>query len=104
MPFEPGKKKTGGRKKGTPNKRPDLLLMIQDRFPGWHPIMAMAEIANDTTEITENGIKKKKVDDNLRFQACKEVCKYIVPQLKAVELSSSEAAPFTININKKVGD
>lgn len=67
--------KTGGRQKGTPNKNKQALLeAIQDRFPEYHPVLAMAEIAND-----------EKADPAMRFQAHKEVAQYIEPKRKAVE-------------------
>jgi len=69
--------KTGGRKKGSPNKdKQELIDMIQEKFPEYHPLLAMAEIANDD-----------KSDKNLQLQASKEVAKYIVPQLKSVDHS-----------------
>lgn len=61
--------KTGGRKKGTPNvESKELLEMLNEKYPGYHPVMAMAEIANN-----------KKNDLSLVFQANKEVAKYICP-------------------------
>ena len=38
----------GGRKKGTPNQdKQELIDMIQEKFPNYHPLLALAEIAND---------------------------------------------------------
>lgn len=94
--------KTGGRKKGTPNKdKQDLLDMIQDKFPDYHPLLAMVEIANNEEEVvmvTKKGIdiKVNAVTEDTKFQAHKEVCKYIVPQLKAIEHSGVDGAPITI--------
>lgn len=69
------REKTGGREKGTTNKdKQELIRMIQKKFPKYHPLMALAEIAND-----------KESDKNLKLQASKEVCKYIVPQLKSID-------------------
>lgn len=73
-----------GRKKGTPNaERKDLMQILHDKFPGYNPVAAMAEMAND-----------KKLDDNLRLQAHKEVAKYTFPQLKAIEVSAGNGATF----------
>lgn len=69
--------KTGGRQVGTPNnERKDLLEMLAERYPGYHPVISMADIANN-----------QKLDQNLRFQANKEVAKYISPQLKAMGIT-----------------
>ena len=59
---------------GSPNKpKRALLALLQERFPGWHPVVHMAEIANDEAQAIE-----------LRFNAAREVAKYVTPQLKAV--------------------
>ena len=75
---KPGERR-GGRKKGIPNKdKRELIDMIQERFPGYHPVLAMAEIANDLDN-----------DKKLRFDATKEVAQYVVPKRKAVEVSGN---------------
>ncbi|ODB82747.1 hypothetical protein A3193_18535 [Candidatus Thiodiazotropha endoloripes] len=76
--------KTGGRQKGTPNKdKQPLLDALEGKWPGYHPVIAMAEIAND-----------EKLPKELRFQAHKEVAQYIEPKKKAVELSQGSGEPF----------
>lgn len=70
-------RKTGGRQKGTPNKpKQELLAKIQEQYPGYHPVMAMAALAND-----------EDAPDFLRFQANKEVAQYIEPKRKALEVT-----------------
>jgi len=70
-------KKTGGRKKGIPNRdTQEISEMLKEKFPDYHPVIALAAIANN-----------KKVDLSLRLQANKEVAKYVCPQLKAMELN-----------------
>jgi len=54
----------------TSKLRDDLLK----KFPEYNPVISLAVIANDE----KNGI-------DIRVQAHKEVCRYIFPQLKAVE-------------------
>lgn len=72
--------KSGGRKQGTPNQnRKELIELLNDKYPGYHPVIAMADIANNAKE-----------DKNLIFQANKEVAKYFSPQLKAVEVNITE--------------
>lgn len=87
--------KTGGRKKGVPNgERKDLFQILHDKFPGYNPVAAMAEMAND-----------KKLDDNLRLQAHKEVAKYTFPQLKAIEVNGNMTGVQVIRfIREDAGD
>lgn len=81
---KPGERR-GGRAKGTPNKdKQSLLQLIQQKFPGYHPVIAMAEIANSDDET---------VDLNTRFQAHKEVAQYVEPKRKAVEHSGEGGGP-----------
>lgn len=67
--------KSGGREKGASNKdKKHFLETIQEKYPNYHPVVAMAEIANDLTN-----------DVVLRFHANKEVAKFTTPTLRAVE-------------------
>ena len=78
----PGERR-GGRQKGTPNKDKQAFLdVLAKRFPNYHPVVAMAEIANDP-----------EVDLNLRFSASKEVAQYVAPKLKNVEHSTNPDSP-----------
>ena len=71
--------KTGGREKGTPNKeRKDLVELLNDKYPNYNPVIALAVIANTSKS------------ELLRFQAHKEVAKYIAPQLKSIEFKEKE--------------
>jgi len=98
------REKTGGRKKGTPNKeKQELLDMIQEKFPDYHPLLAMVEIANNeeiVVMVTKKGldIEVNAVTEDTKFQAHKEVCKYIVPQLKAIEHTGKDGAPIEVQI------
>ena len=60
------------------------MARLDARFPGWHPVVQMAEIANDETLPIQE-----------RFQAAKEVAKYVTPQLKAIEHSGAIESPLT---------
>ena len=67
--------KTGGREQGTPNRdRKELLELLGEKYPNYHPVIALAEIAHNSK------------NEVLRFQAHKEVAKYVSPQLKAIEV------------------
>ena len=62
---------------GSPNKnKRGLLARLQQEFPNYHPIVEMARLANDP-----------EADEQTRFNANKEVAKYVTPQLKAVDLT-----------------
>ena len=77
-------KKTGGRQKGTPNKDTKALQdRIAERYPGWDPVEAMAEIAQDDTN-----------DVMIRLAALKEIAQYIHPKRKAIEHTGKDGAPL----------
>ena len=90
MPFERGHKKTGGRKKGTPNKisliRADELLLEL----GINPIKKLIEIAeSDETTIDQ------------RINCYKEIAKYTYPRLKLQDLrlnSIDDNTPMVIKL------
>jgi hypothetical protein len=91
MSFTKGKSgNPDGRPKGTPNKqKKELWELMRERFPNYHPVLAMTAIAtNEENEL------------NLRLMAHKEVAKYLCPQLKAVEqnIQFTETSPPIINI------
>lgn len=70
--------KTGGRQKGTPNKRTkELIAAIEEVCPNYDPVVAMAKIANDANQ-----------DPNLRIQCHKEVAQYVHAKRKAVEIDA----------------
>lgn len=55
----------------------DLLEAIQLRYPNYHPLIAIAEIAHS-----------HEADIELKFQCHKTIAKYIEPELKAVEVKT----------------
>jgi hypothetical protein len=64
-----------GSRKGVPNQpKRALLALLNEKYPGYHPILEMAAIANDTD-----------VDLAMRAGMHKEIAQYVVPKLKAVE-------------------
>ena len=81
-------RKTGGRKKGTPNKaKGELLALIKDKWPNYHPVLAMCEVANDPSNSVE-----------LRFAANKEVSQYIEPKRKSTEHAGADGGPVQISV------
>ena len=72
---------------GLPNKNKQaLILLLEAKYPGWHPVMQLADIAND-----------EDAEDKMRFDAAKEVAQYVTPKLKAVE-HSGDMGPVRIEI------
>lgn len=79
-------KKTGGRQKGTPNKDTKALQdRIASKYPGWDPVEAMAEIAQDDQN-----------DVMIRLAALKEIAQYIHPKRKAIEHSTPPGDAFVV--------
>ena len=62
---------------GVPNKNKQALIkLLQARYPGYHPVMEMADIANDK----ENPVE-------LRANMHKEIAMYVEPKRKSIEVS-----------------
>ena len=55
--------------------------LVREYFGDWNPVLAMCAIANDETRPIE-----------LRFQACKEVAKYLEPKRRTEFYSPSTPA------------
>lgn len=84
-----GNRQGSGRPKGAHNKdKQELIDMINVKYPDYHPLLALADIANDSDN-----------DKNLQFQASKEICKYIVPQLKSIDHSFVDKLNITVRVN-----
>jgi hypothetical protein len=63
---------------GVPNKpKRALLRLLQEKYPGYHPVLSMAEIANNPDN-----------DVTLRAQMHKEVARYVEPLLQAVSIGN----------------
>ena len=55
-----------------------VLEMLQQRYPGYHPLIAIADIAN-------SGAASE--DIKLQFDCHKTIAEYVLPKLRAVEHS-----------------
>lgn len=72
-------KKTGGRLPGTPNKQSlHIMQLIAEKYPNYHPVLALVDIANSSQDIA------------IQLQANKEVAKYVCPQLKSIEIKEEK--------------
>ena len=78
-----------GRPKGVPNKpKRALLIALQQRHPDYHPVLAMADIANDLTN-----------DVALRAQMHTQIARYVEPVLQAVAIGhDTEAGPLQVTV------
>ena len=80
-----GHKKAGGRQKGTPNKKSQDLIQRCEDF-GFDPFEALLSMARDSE------------DELLRFNAVKELCQYLFPKRKALEVSGPGESGIKVTI------
>lgn len=79
-------KKTGGRTKGTPNKRTADVIDRLERL-GCDPLEGLARIAMDPESPPE-----------LRGRLYAELLQYVAPKRRALDVNASEAPPISIRI------
>lgn len=66
-----------------------VLAMIQQKYPGYHPLMSIAEIAHNPDPT---------IDWDLRFNCHKTIAKFVEPELKSVQNVDMNKRP-TITIS-----
>ena len=105
----PGKPKTGGRKKGTPNNdKAELLQQIRDHIgdQDYHPVLAMAEMATAVETVTDPKTKKEKVVPvyplSTREAMTREVAQYVAPKLKSIE-HTADVDGLGLNLHLNLG-
>jgi len=76
--------KSGGRQKGTPNKRTLLDVAANLAYAHVNPIMKLIEIADHKDASLE-----------LQTKIYAELAKYVAPQLKAIDHSSEDGTTST---------
>lgn len=86
-PKGANKTEGSGRKKGTPNRKTQILQDICEQ-EGVDPFRGLLEITRSD-------------DTNLRFQALKEVCQYLYPKRKSLEHDISDEQLLDI-VNQKL--
>lgn len=57
----------------------DVLKLIQQHYPEYHPIVSMAHIAHNS-----------QADLRLQFECHKAISKYVAPEMKSVDVSVKE--------------
>lgn len=83
-----------GRPKGVPNKNKRALqLLLEKRYPGWDPVVQLAEIAQNEAN-----------DMPVRVQAAKEVASYMHPKLKQVDMKLDEASTIEVRVVRVSGN
>lgn len=75
----------GGRQKGTPNKRTLLFETVREacEAQGYSPVETLIEIAKNAGN-----------DAGVRGRAAAELCSYLFPKRKAVEVSGMGGSPI----------
>ena len=82
----------------TPKKRA-LILLLEDKFPDYQPVVEMAAKAHRISEIADQrpGDSMAQMD---AVNAHEKVAKYVTPQLKAIDLTSGgEQIQFGFQLN-----
>jgi len=101
------KTKTGGRLKGTPNKRTQSLIERAEAL-GVDPFEVLLHVAKGDwkslgykTGTTEGpfGSKPERITLKDRMHAAAEACQYIHPKRKAVELTGKGGGPLDVFLN-----
>ena len=57
-----------------------LLKLIRDKYPGYHPLMAIADLAHEDAVL---------LLPELRYKCHSTIARYIVPELKSVEVRAT---------------
>ena len=65
----------------------ELLEMIREEFPSYHPVLSMVRMAH------EEGL-----EDNLRLQAHKEVANYVLPKLRQVDVRVEQEEDMQLHV------
>lgn len=74
---------------GTPNKpKRALLALLQEKYPGYHPVLEMAKIAHETEDMA------------LAAQMHKEVAQYVEAKRKAIEVTGEDGAAIRVVLSK----
>ena len=83
MPFQKGRKKTGGRGKGVSNKATKTAREIMDAA-GFNPIRRAMTLFNTTN------------DPQIKAQMLKLLVKHAYPELRAIEISGNPDKPIYV--------
>ena len=77
---------TAGRKPGQEGgTRREARALLRDKFPNWHPLVQMAETAQDPDAAPD-----------LRLRAACEETQYLMHKLRSVELTGEGGGPIQV--------
>lgn len=93
MPKARGLKKTGGRKKGTPNKKTAALVKAAGAG-GVMPLEYMLNVMRQPIPQTADPVVKATLH-GLRFEAAKAAAPYVHPRLAAIEHTGPDGRELT---------
>ena len=82
---KPGERRSG-RCKGTTNKKTLAVAEVLAEL-GLDPIKQMGQITMD-----------EHIDVSIRVQVLKELCQYVAPKRKAVEITGEDSRPMEVNV------
>lgn len=92
-------RKTGGRAKGTPNKKTQDLKAISERLK-CDPFEVLLLFAKGDHKAL--GYKRKQdISPSLRATCASDACQYLHPKRKSVDVNVQERGPVTINFVRK---
>jgi hypothetical protein len=97
--FQPGQSgNPAGRRKGSKDKRHYKAEVWEAcEKVGVDPFVVLAQIAAGILE-TPEGVREK-INAYLRKEAAAELCQYLKPKLKAIELSSDAENPVQVTMS-----
>ncbi len=102
MPFEKGRKKTGGRVSGSQNKR-DLIVSEKLKLLGFDPVTALMNFARGDWQAL--GYQSEKhangeliIGSDLRAQCTQKLLDKVAPNLKAIEHMGEGGGPLETHV------
>lgn len=83
--------KTGGRQKGTPNKRTNSVKeLLETEFEGFNPVVELINLYKADT-----------VDTIQKITILKELSNYVYPKRKAIDCNFTDKEPIQITFNRE---
>jgi len=78
--------KTGGRLKGTPNKKTKTIKeLLEQDFMGFNPVSEMINLYNTDIDVVQ------------KIVILKELANYVYPKRKAIDCTFTDTEPIQIN-------
>ncbi len=99
------RQKTGGRQKGTPNKeKTELLATIQNKYKGYHPVMAMADVANAKTKRSQppSTIARKMISAANAEENFNAKVRVLAAMIKEIQVDAKAEVDLAFQANKEV--